>query len=66
MSEAACPACSAPLVTISINVGAGERTLCSCARCDRRWWQRDGHLTDLQGVIADLGDPEPRRTRFRR
>ena len=66
MSEAVCPACGAPLVTITIHVGAGDRTLCSCARCDKRWWQRDGELTDLQGVIGDLGTPEPRTTRFRR
>ncbi len=66
MAEAACPVCSAPLVMITIHVGAGERTLCSCAGCDRRWWRRDGHLTDLDGVIADLGNPEPRRPRYRR
>ena len=66
MSDAACPACNAPLVTITINVGAGERTLCSCAKCDRRWWRSEGQLTDLEGVIDDLGDPEPRRVRFRR
>jgi len=66
MADVPCPACNAPLVTITINVGAGERTLCSCARCDRRWWSRDGQLTDLDGVIGDLGDPAPRRTRFRR
>jgi hypothetical protein len=53
-------------VTITIHVGAGDRTLCSCARCDKRWWQRDGELTDLEGVIGDLGTPEPRTTRFRR
>lgn len=63
MVEMACPECAAPLVTISIQVGAGERILCSCARCDRRWWDREGHLTDLQGVIADLGNPLPRNGR---
>ncbi len=66
MSKTSCPACGAPLVAITINVGAGERTMCSCARCDRRWWQRDGRLTDLDGVIDELGRPEAPRVRYRR
>ncbi len=65
MSKATCPACTAPLVAITITVGAGERTMCSCARCDRRWWQRDGHLTTLDGVIDELGRPETPRVRYR-
>jgi hypothetical protein len=64
MSSTACPGCGAPLVTITINVGAGERVLCSCAKCDRRWWQVEGRLTTLEGVIKDLGQPEPRRVRY--
>ena len=66
MSSTPCPACGAPLVTITIHVGAGERTLCSCAKCDRRWWMVDGELTTLDGVIDDLGKPEAPRPRFRR
>lgn len=66
MSSSECPRCTAPLVQITINVGAGERTLCSCAKCDRRWWQVDGRLTDLEGVIDDLGNPETPRARYRR
>lgn len=58
-----CLDCGSPLVTITINVGAGERVLCSCAKCDRRWWQVDGRFTDLDGVIDDLGTPEPSRSR---
>lgn len=50
---------------ITINVGAGERTLCSCAKCDRRWWQVDGRTTTLDGVIRDLGEPQARRNRYR-
>ena len=50
---------------ISINVGAGERIMCSCGKCDQRWWQRDGRLTTLEGVIGDLGRPETPRTRYR-
>ena len=61
-----CPSCGAPLVTITINVGAGERTMCSCGKCDKRWWQRDGRLTTLDGVIHELGRPENPRPRFRR
>jgi hypothetical protein len=66
MSNSDCPGCRAPLVQITINVGAGERTLCSCAKCDRRWWQVDGRLTTLDGVIRDLGEPQSPRARFRR
>lgn len=61
-----CPACGAPLVMIKIHVGAGERTLCSCGRCDRRWWRREGRFTDLEDVIDELGDPESPRARIRR
>ena len=63
---AACPSCGAPLVTITINVGAGERVMCSCGKCDLRWWQRDGRLTTLDGVIHELGTPEAPKARFRR
>lgn len=66
MSSAACPQCESPLVTININVGAGERTMCSCAQCDRRWWRREGRLTTLDGVIHELGRPESPRVQYRR
>jgi hypothetical protein len=66
MIEPDCPMCGAPLVAITINVGAGERTMCSCARCDRCWWNADGRLTGLDGVLSDLGEPQPSRVRFRR
>ncbi len=65
MASTECPGCGAPLVTITINVGAGERVLCSCAKCDRRWWQVDGRLTNLEGVIHDLGQLDPPRVRYR-
>ena len=56
MHEPDCPMCGSPLVAITINVGAGPRTLCSCARCDRCWWNVEGRLTDLSGVIDDLAE----------
>ncbi len=65
MSSSPCPTCGAPLVTITIHVGAGERRLCSCAKCDLRWWEMDGQTTTLDGVIDDLGQPEGFRSRPR-
>lgn len=53
-------------MAITINVGAGERILCSCAKCDLRWWQADGRVTDLAGVIDDLGTPVSSPSRQRR
>ncbi len=64
--EPDCPMCGAPLVVITINVGAGARTMCSCARCDRCWWSADGRLTGLAGVISDLAEPQSTRSRLRR
>lgn len=63
MTEPDCPMCGAPLVVITINVGAGARAMCSCARCDRCWWNVDGRLTDLGGVVSDLGEPQSARAR---
>lgn len=65
MAESPCPDCGAPLISIRIQVGAGERVLCSCAKCDRRWWVRDGEFTDLESVIGDLSQPVPNRSRYR-
>ena len=61
MSSGCCASCGGPLVTISINVGAGQRVMCSCARCDSRWWHSEGRVTTLAGVIGDLGDPVGQR-----
>ncbi len=66
MDEPDCPMCGAPLVTIAINVGAGQRTMCSCARCDKCWWNVDGRPTNLDGVISDLAEPQSTRARLRR
>ena len=61
-----CPMCESPLVSITINVRGGARTLCSCAKCDKRWWNVNGRLTTLSSVIGDLGSPEAPRIRVRR
>ena len=66
MPESVCPMCDAPLIAITINVGAGPRTMCSCARCDRCWWNVEGRSTGLDGVISDLAEPQPTRSRLRR
>lgn len=39
---------------ISINVGAGDRIMCSCRRWDQRWWQSDGRLMTPEGIIGDF------------
>ena len=66
MPDPVCPMCGAPLVEITINVGAGQRKMCSCARCDRCWWNVEGRLTDLDGVISDLAEPQSTQSRLRR
>jgi len=54
-----CAVCSAPLVRIGVDFGAGVRTLCSCDRCDRRWWLKDGEFVVLAGVLNEAGIDQP-------
>ena len=56
-----CVRCGGTLVTITLNVGEGIRTLRSCSRCDHRWWQADGEPILLDGVLADLSGEAARR-----
>jgi hypothetical protein len=56
-----CERCGGSLVAITINVSESQRTLLSCARCDRRSWRADGAPIELDVVLADLSDDAARR-----
>lgn len=56
-----CTSCGTALVTITLDVAEGTRTLLSCSRCDRRVWLADGEPIELDGVLADLSDRMMRR-----
>ncbi len=47
-----CPICNiANLVTINMSVNDRSLTLHSCARCETRWWDRDGEHVALSSVL---------------
>jgi Zn-finger nucleic acid-binding protein len=47
-----CPICNiANLVTINMTVNDRALTLHSCARCETRWWDRDGEHVALRSVL---------------
>ncbi len=46
-----CPECRSSLVEIEVSLGDTHLTMHSCSRCDRRWWDRDGDLIELQDVL---------------
>lgn len=46
-----CPSCDSKLVEIAVSLGDTRLTMHSCSRCDRRWWDRDGGLIELQDVL---------------
>jgi hypothetical protein len=61
MSEAHCPRCSNPLVSIKMTIGGERRTMCSCSRCDFRSWYAGEHPAArrklaLEGVLAEISD----------
>jgi Zn-finger nucleic acid-binding protein len=49
-----CPRCSSPLVEIRLAAAASDLVMRSCARCDGRWWSRDGESADLQAVLGSV------------
>ena len=48
-SSATCPTCSSTLVEIQL---AGDLTMRSCSRCERRWWQQGAGEAELTEVLA--------------
>ena len=47
-----CPNCQTrELVTIEMVVSGEEVALNSCSPCDLRWWQSDGSMMSLRGVL---------------
>jgi hypothetical protein len=53
-----CPSCHTAVVQIQLGTGS---VLCSCSRCDRRWWLTDGIPADLGAVLAGVADSDARR-----
>jgi hypothetical protein len=54
-----CPRCDAPLVEIAVSPALVLR---SCAKCEARWWVRDGSPAGLDDVLAAVGGPGAART----
>ena len=56
MANHTCEQCGTTLVTISLRVSTGLRTMYSCSKCDLRIWDAEGSVTDLAGVLDELSD----------
>ncbi len=62
MSEKPCIKCGGPLVSISLRVTTGMRTMYSCSECDYRVWEAEGSTTELGSVLHELSKTRvPRR-----
>ena len=67
MAEVTCGRCGSPLVTISLQVGGGERSLHSCSTCDHRsWTDGGGEPIHLDLVLTDLAEADAARSAARR
>ncbi|MGI9603920.1 MAG: hypothetical protein ACR2QE_18705 [Acidimicrobiales bacterium] len=42
------------MVSITLRVSTGPRTMYSCSTCDYRIWDAEGATTDLEGVLDEL------------
>lgn len=56
MATHTCSRCSGALVSITLRVSTGPRTMHSCSTCDYRVWEAEGSATDLEGVLDELAD----------
>ena len=53
-----CPLCRiARLVTFAMNVNERRLNMHSCARCETRWWDRDGENVGLASVLRTAAAP---------
>lgn len=47
-----CPGCrNGGIVQIGMTLSKRRVTMHSCSRCDTRWWDRDGELVSLGGIL---------------
>jgi Zn-finger nucleic acid-binding protein len=54
----ACPSChNNAVIEIAMTLESSHVTMHSCSRCDTRWWDRDGEVIGLGGVLRMI----PRR-----
>lgn len=44
------------MVTISLHIEVGARTLRSCSHCDIREWETEVGQTTLGGVLEDIAE----------
>lgn len=50
-----CPHCrSAVLVQVGVSLAGSRFTMHSCPGCETRWWDRDGELVDLDGILTTV------------
>ncbi len=54
MANHMCDRCGGALVSITLRVSTGPRTMHSCSTCDHRVWEAEGDSTDLEGVLDEL------------
>lgn len=67
MNAYECERCRSSLVSITLEVDGGMRTLHSCSTCDYRLWTNDdGSTINLGVVLADLSAADATRTASRR
>lgn len=60
-----CSRCHGALVSITLKVSTGMRTMYSCSTCDYRVWDAEGAATDLDGVLNELSETPMRRQNSR-
>ena len=59
---ATCNRCRGSLVSITLSVGGGVRTLHSCSACDHRvWTDETAERLDLSDLLTDLADDVARQ-----
>jgi DNA-directed RNA polymerase subunit M/transcription elongation factor TFIIS len=55
-TKARCPQCGSPeTLRVDLTVQAAPVAFTTCARCEARWWERDGSSVPLQAVLQEVG-----------